>query len=30
VVLDGIKPGDKIITTSVQMLVDGMPVVPQT
>jgi RND family efflux transporter MFP subunit len=30
VVLDGIKPGDKIITTSVQMLVDGMPVIPQS
>jgi RND family efflux transporter MFP subunit len=30
VVLDGIKPGDKIIVTSVQMLADGMPVVPQT
>ena len=30
VVLDGIKPGDKIITSSVQMLVDGMPVIPQS
>jgi RND family efflux transporter MFP subunit len=30
VVLDGINPGDKIITTSVQMLADGMPVVPQS
>jgi RND family efflux transporter MFP subunit len=30
VVLDGIKPGDKVITTSVQMLVDGMPVIPQS
>jgi RND family efflux transporter MFP subunit len=30
VVLDGIKPGDKIIVTSVQMLADGMPVVPQS
>lgn len=29
-VLDGIQPGDKIITTGVQMLVDGMPVIPQT
>jgi RND family efflux transporter MFP subunit len=28
VVLDGIKAGDKIIVTSVQMLADGMPVVP--
>jgi RND family efflux transporter MFP subunit len=30
VVLDGIKPGDKIIVTSVQMLADGMPVVPES
>ena len=30
VVLDGLKAGDKIIVTSVQMLVDGMPVVPQS
>lgn len=30
VVLNGIKPGDKIIVTSVQMLADGMPVVPQS
>jgi RND family efflux transporter MFP subunit len=30
VVLDGIKPGDKIITTGVQMLVDGMPVAPES
>jgi RND family efflux transporter MFP subunit len=30
VVLEGIKPGDKIIVTSVQMLADGMPVVPQS
>jgi RND family efflux transporter MFP subunit len=30
VVLDGIKTGDKIIVTSVQMLADGMPVVPQS
>ena len=29
VVLDGIKPGDKVIVTSVQMLADGMPVMPQ-
>ena len=29
VVLDGINAGDKIIVTSVQMLADGMPVVPQ-
>ena len=26
VVLDGIKPGDKVITTGVQMLADGVPV----
>jgi RND family efflux transporter MFP subunit len=30
VVLDGIKPGDQIITSGVQMLVDGMPVAPQS
>ncbi len=30
VVLDGIKPGEKIITTGVQMLVDGMPVRPES
>lgn len=30
VVLDGIKPGDKLITTGVQMLVDGMPVSPES
>jgi len=29
VVLDGIQPGDKVIVTSVQMLADGMPVIPQ-
>ncbi len=28
-VLDGIKPGDKIIVTGTQFLVDGMPVIPQ-
>lgn len=28
VVLDGVKPGEKIIVSNVQMLVDGMPVVP--
>jgi len=27
VVLDGIRPGDKVIVSSVQMLADGMPVV---
>jgi len=30
VVLDGIQPGDKVITTGLQMLTDGMPVAPQT
>ena len=29
VILDGIKPGDKLITTGVQMLADGVPVKPQ-
>jgi RND family efflux transporter MFP subunit len=29
VVLDGIQPGEKIIVTGVQMLADGMPVIPQ-
>jgi RND family efflux transporter MFP subunit len=30
VVLDGIQSGDRVITTGVQMLADGMPIVPQT
>jgi RND family efflux transporter MFP subunit len=30
VVLNGIRPGDKIIVSGVQMLADGMPVAPQT
>ncbi|HUO60220.1 MAG TPA: efflux RND transporter periplasmic adaptor subunit [Candidatus Acidoferrales bacterium] len=30
VVLDGVNPGDKLITSGVQMLVDGMPIVPQS
>jgi multidrug efflux pump subunit AcrA (membrane-fusion protein) len=30
VVLDGIKPGEKIITTGVQVLADGMPVNPSS
>ncbi|HKV95068.1 MAG TPA: efflux RND transporter periplasmic adaptor subunit [Candidatus Angelobacter sp.] len=30
VVLDGIKAGDKIIVSNVQMLADGMPVAPQS
>jgi RND family efflux transporter MFP subunit len=29
VVLDGIKPGDKVIISGTQFLVDGIPVVPQ-
>jgi RND family efflux transporter MFP subunit len=29
VVLDGIKPGDKVIVSGIQFLVDGAPVVPQ-
>ena len=29
VVLDGIKPGDKVIVSGTQFLIDGMPVVPQ-
>jgi len=30
VILDGIKPGEQIITSGVQMLADGMPVAPQS
>ncbi len=30
VVLDGIKPGEQVITTGVQMLADGMQVTPET
>jgi RND family efflux transporter MFP subunit len=30
VVLGGIKAGDKVIVSNVQMLVDGMPVIPQS
>ena len=30
VVLGGIKAGDKVIVSTVQMLVDGMPVIPQS
>jgi RND family efflux transporter MFP subunit len=30
VVLEGIQPGDKVIVTGVQMLADGMPVIPQS
>jgi RND family efflux transporter MFP subunit len=28
-VLDGLKPGDKVIVSGTQFLVDGMPVIPQ-
>ena len=30
VVLDGIKPGERIITSGVQVLVDGMPIAPES
>lgn len=30
VVLDGIQPGERVITTGVQMLTDGMAIIPQT
>jgi RND family efflux transporter MFP subunit len=30
VVLDGIQPGDRIIVSGVQILADGMPVIPQS
>ncbi len=30
VVLDGIQPGDRVIVTNVQILADGMPVIPQS
>ena len=29
VVLDGVKPGDKVVVTGTQFLIDGVPVVPQ-
>jgi RND family efflux transporter MFP subunit len=29
VVLDGIKPGDKVVVTGTQFLIDGVPVIPQ-
>jgi RND family efflux transporter MFP subunit len=29
VVLDGVKPGDKVVVSGTQFLIDGMPVVPQ-
>ena len=30
VVLDGIKPGDRLIISGIQLLVDGMPIIPQS
>jgi RND family efflux transporter MFP subunit len=30
VVLDGLKPGDRLITSGIQLLVDGMKIVPQS
>ncbi len=30
VVLDGLKPGERLIVSNVQLLVDGMPVIPQS
>jgi RND family efflux transporter MFP subunit len=30
VVLDGIKPGERLIVSSIQLLADGMPVIPQS
>src|SRR6202158_3857291 len=29
VVLDGVKPGDKVVITGTQFLIDGIPVIPQ-
>ena len=29
VVLDGIKPGDKVVVSGTQFLIDGIPVIPQ-
>src|SRR5271163_831339 len=29
VVLDGVKPGDKVVTSGTQYLIDGIPVIPQ-
>jgi RND family efflux transporter MFP subunit len=29
VVLDGVKPGDKVVVSSTQFLIDGIPVIPQ-
>lgn len=29
VILDGVKPGDKVVISGIQFLIDGMPVTPQ-
>ena len=29
VVLDGVKPGDKVVISGTQFLIDGIPVIPQ-
>jgi len=29
VILDGVKPGDKVVISGIQFLIDGMPVLPQ-
>jgi multidrug efflux pump subunit AcrA (membrane-fusion protein) len=29
VVLDGVKPGDKVVISGTQFLIDGVPVIPQ-
>lgn len=29
VILDGVKPGDKVVISGIQFLIDGMPVIPQ-
>ncbi len=29
VILDGVKPGDKVVISGTQFLIDGMPVIPQ-
>ncbi len=29
VVLDGVKPGDKVVVSGTQFLIDGIPVIPQ-
>jgi multidrug efflux pump subunit AcrA (membrane-fusion protein) len=29
VVLDGVKPGDKVVVSGTQFLIDGVPVIPQ-